>query len=182
MKGCWSDERIDAARRLWAQGFTATQISKRLGQVTRNGVIGKLYRLGLTKGDRKENLRNATLPFMGRNKTHRKSKPTPNFTHWKPGRSMIARLKTEPLTDPAVEVLPEKRWGDIKEHDQNCRWIIGDPKGKVISNAPMFCGSRKLPGLPYCEFHARRAFQTPTPRRRDTSCPANSETRETEPV
>ena len=179
MKGCWSDERIDAAKRLWAQGFTATQISKRLGQVTRNGVIGKLYRLGLTKGDRKENLRNATLPFMGRNKTHRKPKP-PNFAHWKPGRSMIARLKTEPLPDPAIEVVPQRRWSELQ--DKHCRWIVGDPRGKVASNEAMYCGSNRIIGLPYCEFHCRRAFQTATPRRRDTSCPANSEAREKEPA
>ena len=180
MKGCWSDERIDAAKRLWAQGFTATQISKRLGQVSRNGVIGKLYRLGLTKDDQKKNLRRATLPFMGRNKTHRKPKPTPNFTHWKPGRSMIARLKKEPLPDAAIEVVPQTKWSELK--DAQCRWIIGDPRDKVISDAPIFCGSRKVPGQPYCEFHCRRAFQTPTPRRRDTSCPANSEVSEKEPA
>ena len=179
MKGCWSDERIETAKRLWAKGFTATQISKRLGQVTRNGVIGKLYGMGIKKGDRKENLRNATLPFMGRNKTHRKSKP-PLFAHWKPGRSMISRLKTEPLPDAAIEVVPQTKWSELK--DTQCRWIVGDPRGKVISDAPIFCGSRKVPGQPYCKFHCRRAFQTPTPRRRDTSCPANSQVRETEKV
>ena len=30
-----------------------------------------------------------------------------------------------------------------------------------------FCGKNKVPGLPYCEFHARRAFQPPQPRRRE---------------
>jgi GcrA cell cycle regulator len=32
-----------------------------------------------------------------------------------------------------------------------------------------FCGKNKVPGLPYCEFHARRAFQPPQARRRDRS-------------
>ena len=30
-----------------------------------------------------------------------------------------------------------------------------------------FCGKNKVPGLPYCEFHARRAFQPPQARRRE---------------
>ena len=30
-----------------------------------------------------------------------------------------------------------------------------------------FCGRKKVTGLPYCDFHARRAFQPPQPRRRD---------------
>jgi GcrA cell cycle regulator len=30
-----------------------------------------------------------------------------------------------------------------------------------------FCGKQKVAGLPYCEFHARRAFQPPQARRRE---------------
>ena len=30
-----------------------------------------------------------------------------------------------------------------------------------------FCGRGKVTGLPYCETHARRAYQPPQPRRRD---------------
>jgi GcrA cell cycle regulator len=30
-----------------------------------------------------------------------------------------------------------------------------------------FCGKSKVTGLPYCEFHARRAFQPAMPRRRE---------------
>jgi GcrA cell cycle regulator len=44
-----------------------------------------------------------------------------------------------------------------------CRWPIGDPQNTEFH----FCGKNKVPGLPYCEFHARRAFQPPQSRRRD---------------
>jgi GcrA cell cycle regulator len=44
-----------------------------------------------------------------------------------------------------------------------CRWPIGDPQQQDFH----FCGKKKVMGLPYCEFHARRAFQPPQPRRRD---------------
>jgi GcrA cell cycle regulator len=43
----------------------------------------------------------------------------------------------------------------------SCRWPIGDPQDAGFH----FCGKNKVAGLPYCEFHARRAFQPPQARR-----------------
>ena len=37
---------------MFGRDWTATQIAVELGGVTRNGVIGKLHRLGLTRGPR----------------------------------------------------------------------------------------------------------------------------------
>jgi len=47
--------------------------------------------------------------------------------------------------------------------EASCRWPIGDPQMADFH----FCGRRKVSGLPYCDFHARRAYQPPQPRRRD---------------
>ena len=44
----WTDERVDTLKRMWAEGASASQIAKELGQVTRNAVIGKVHRLGLS--------------------------------------------------------------------------------------------------------------------------------------
>jgi hypothetical protein len=44
----WTEQRIEMLRRLWGQGQTASQIAAALGGVTRNAVIGKAHRLGLT--------------------------------------------------------------------------------------------------------------------------------------
>jgi len=44
----WTEERIEALRSLWMQGLTASQIAERLGGVSRNAVIGKAHRLGLS--------------------------------------------------------------------------------------------------------------------------------------
>ena len=43
----WNDERVEALKKLWADGLSASQIAGRLGGVTRNAVIGKVHRLGL---------------------------------------------------------------------------------------------------------------------------------------
>ena len=44
----WTDERVETLKRMWAEGQSATQIAKELGGVTRNAVIGKVHRLGLS--------------------------------------------------------------------------------------------------------------------------------------
>lgn len=44
----WTDERIGDLRRMWDEGLTASQIAESLGGVSRNAVIGKAHRLGLT--------------------------------------------------------------------------------------------------------------------------------------
>ncbi len=44
----WTDERVETLKRMWAEGSSASQIAKELGQVTRNAVIGKVHRLGLS--------------------------------------------------------------------------------------------------------------------------------------
>ena len=44
----WTDERVDILKKMWGEGQSASQIAKELGGVTRNAVIGKVHRLGLS--------------------------------------------------------------------------------------------------------------------------------------
>ena len=46
----WHGQRIGLKylAKLWAEGLSASQIAKELGEVTRNAVIGKVHRLGLS--------------------------------------------------------------------------------------------------------------------------------------
>ena len=44
----WTDERIDRLTKMWEGGATASQIADELGGVSRNAVIGKVHRLGLS--------------------------------------------------------------------------------------------------------------------------------------
>ena len=53
----WTDERVETLKKMWGEGQSASQIAKELGGVTRNAVIGKVHRLGLsnrTTGPEKE--------------------------------------------------------------------------------------------------------------------------------
>lgn len=44
----WTDERVEVLKKMWGEGQSASQIAKELGGVTRNAVIGKVHRLGLS--------------------------------------------------------------------------------------------------------------------------------------
>ncbi|OIQ25824.1 MAG: GcrA cell cycle regulator [Alphaproteobacteria bacterium MedPE-SWcel] len=84
----WTDERVELLKKMWGEGQSASQIAKELGGVTRNAVIGKVHRLGLsnrTTGGAKA----AAEP---------KEKPAP-----KPAPKPKAQPKTEPARPPAPE-------------------------------------------------------------------------------
>ena len=45
----WTDERVALLKEMWTAGYSARQIAEKLGGTTRNAVIGKANRLGLSK-------------------------------------------------------------------------------------------------------------------------------------
>ena len=47
----WNDDRVETLKSLWQEGFSASQVAHALGGVTRNAVIGKVHRLGLSGRD-----------------------------------------------------------------------------------------------------------------------------------
>lgn len=163
----WTDERVELLKKLWTEGLSASQIAGRLGSVTRNAVIGKVHRLGLSG--------RATTSRM---KTHRprsrmqsaagQRRPTakPRFaTSGNPALRALYQPDADAYMPPVEElVIPLAERKTIQTLTEcSCRWPIGDPQAADFH----FCGKDKVPGLPYCEFHARRAFQPPQPRRRE---------------
>ena len=164
----WTDDRVESLKKLWQEGLSASQIAGRLGGVTRNAVIGKVHRLGLSG--------RATT---SRQKSHRprrpaaatqKRLPAPKQRFAQGGNTAFRALyqgDAEAYT-PVIEelVIPEKERKYITTLTESCcRWPIGDPQHADFH----FCGKGKVTGLPYCEFHARRAFQPPQARRRDSA-------------
>jgi GcrA cell cycle regulator len=157
----WNDERVELLKKLWAEGLSASQIAGRIGSVTRNAVIGKVHRLGLSG--------RATTTRM---KSHRpRTRPVavkrppakPRFANV--GNTALRALyqDSEPFVAPVEElVIPMTERRSIQTLEEcSCRWPIGDPQDAEFH----FCGKAKVTGLPYCEFHARRAFQPPQSRR-----------------
>jgi hypothetical protein len=91
----WTDERVELLKKLWADGLlSASQIAAELGGISRNSVIGKVHRLGLSgrpRAPRKPRRRPALgRPAGGlRRKPERiagKPKKLAPGALWKPGR------------------------------------------------------------------------------------------------
>jgi GcrA cell cycle regulator len=49
MKNYWTKTKVEKLSRLWGQGVSARSIAEKLGDISRNAVIGKANRLGLSK-------------------------------------------------------------------------------------------------------------------------------------
>jgi hypothetical protein len=76
----WNEPRMELLTRLWLAGETARTIAEKLGEgVTRNAVIGKAHRLGLTgkQGSKSAALkRTRASPLKGSNQQlQRKPRP-----------------------------------------------------------------------------------------------------------
>ena len=152
----WTDERVETLKKLWAEGLSASQIAKELGGVTRNAVIGKVHRLGLSG-------RATPSRPPARVSTPR---PRPAARPARPATFVdrVVASRTEP-TKPAIEAepLPNGEFATVLTLSNHiCKWPIGDPGDKDFR----FCGRKTMPGIPYCDKHACMAYQPAKRRRR----------------
>ena len=187
----WTDERVETLKKMWAEGQSASQIAKELGGVTRNAVIGKVHRLGLSNRATASTAKAAT-----------KDKPSkPAAAKAKPSKpaepkSATAAKPAEPATTSAAPVVPARRpivpagqplppqpsaneispeaLASVREvekkakkltlmelTEKTCKWPIGDPATQEF----WFCGLSVQPGKPYCQAHVGVAFQPMSSRR-----------------
>ncbi len=158
----WNDERVELLKKLWSEGLSASQIAGRIGSVTRNAVIGKVHRLGLS-GRATTSRMKSHRPRPRANPVRKLAKPKFANVGNTAVRNLFQSDATEPYVPPVEElVIPLAERKTIQTLlETHCRWPIGDPQEADFH----FCGKNKVTGLPYCEFHARRAFQPPQPRR-----------------
>lgn len=152
----WTDERVELLKKLWADGLSASQIAAELGGITRNAVIGKVHRLGLS-GRAKSPSSSGPRP--------RKARSSGMLRVSRPSTRGNAALAYDYDLDPEpelIEIPVEQRKTLLQLNEKTCRWPIGDPGGPDF----FFCGGDTVNELPYCSYHARVAYQ-PLERRRD---------------
>ncbi|MEM7289598.1 MAG: GcrA family cell cycle regulator [Pseudomonadota bacterium] len=161
----WTDERVATLTKLWADGLSASQIAAELGGVTRNAVIGKVHRLGLS-GRAKPASSSAKRPKRARNSYNAKPRNA--------GRSAVALrggAAAAPRTFIEDLVAPVSKKLDLVDlTESTCKWPHGDPATDEFH----FCGNKVKEGSPYCEYHCRLAYQVTTDRRRDKQRAANA--------
>jgi GcrA cell cycle regulator len=131
----WNDARVAELIKKWQEGFSASQVAKHLGGVTRSAVIGKVHRLGIS----------------GR------SCPTRLYSGGR--RAGVARASAggarrevaprAPLSAPAmtIETFPTATVLTLTE--DSCRWPIGNPDQAEFG----FCGRDRAGKGPYCLGH-----------------------------
>lgn len=161
----WTDERTDTLKTLWADGLSASQIAKQLGGATRNAVIGKAHRLGLTgranpakpgeRARRAETQRAPRAPFVpratGQNNglsfQSRKFKGTaaPPAVVPTPAEMLAARKR-------AWEPLPDSTPRPWTERGRGCAWPVTVAGAQVQHSC---CRPKEANHPNYCAEHAR---------------------------
>ncbi|MEM6666763.1 MAG: GcrA family cell cycle regulator [Pseudomonadota bacterium] len=168
----WTDDRVELLKKLWIDGHSASQIAAQLGGVTRNAVIGKVHRLGLSGRGKTTN--RTTTP---RAKPARATRPATERPRAPSAPTIGATaLKIEPDAAPALAPAPVERSADVTTlppkarklsimalNERVCKWPIGDPTSADFH----FCGCDAQPGIPYCTYHAKLAYQPASDRRRE---------------
>lgn len=161
----WQDEElVIRLKELWYAGFSCNEIADKLGNnVTRNAVIGKVHRLGLS-GREKTPSSAAPRKRKARPAQHkmRVSRPASRVEA-----ALAAALEVELESGPAAfdnDVPMSQRLSLLDLNEETCHWPIGD-----LELAPadfFFCGGKALQHLPYCVYHSRIAYQPAADRRR----------------
>ncbi len=156
----WTDERVELLKKLWSDGLSASQIAGELGGITRNAVIGKVHRLGLS-GRAKSSSSGVARPRKVRAPGHmlRVSRVRGNTAL---AHAYEHDLEQEPeLIDNIIPIGQRRTILELTE--ETCRWPIGDPGSADF----FFCGGNTVNSLPYCAHHSRVAYQPAGDRRRD---------------
>ncbi|HML07476.1 MAG TPA: GcrA family cell cycle regulator [Xanthobacteraceae bacterium] len=158
----WTDERVELLKKLWSDGLSASQIAAELGGITRNAVIGKVHRLGLS-GRAKSASSAAPRQRKARASSHMLRMARASIR----GNTALAHayeFEAEATPELIENIIPIGQRRTLLElTEQTCRWPIGDPG----SGEFFFCGGKTVEGLPYCAYHTRIAHQPAADRRRD---------------
>lgn len=174
MTDTWTDDRITRLKELVAEGQSYTDIARTLSvmfpfnTLTRNAALGKAHRLRIHT--------TRAIPI-------RKARRTPRFKearYFAPKRprhmtrveKALAKLQVEPMPLARAEDVARVSFTDLREH--HCKWPVGDPVD-AGNNSPIFCGAERVPGLPYCPEHTRRAYGSAAPEQRSTAMCAKEE-------
>ena len=182
----WTDERVEILKKMWGEGQSASQIAKELGGVTRNAVIGKVHRLGLSNRAGSAGAKAAAKEKTPKAEAKKPApapaaKPQPKTESAAPPpqpkvagrRAIIPAGQPLPPQPSANEISPEalakvnevekksKKIGLMELTERTCKWPVGDPATEDF----WFCGLPVKAGKPYCEAHVGVAFQPMSSRR-----------------
>ena len=143
-KFTWTDENIEALKKLWAEGYSASQISARIGG-TRNSVIGKVHRMGLASRVTHNRVSRTSATKLHAEAHRRRANRAARIERSRPP------TDTQDMPPIVFEDGPGVALLDLEPH--HCRW----PLGELMRRSTEFCGHDHQPGSPYCAFHHHKA-------------------------
>lgn len=149
----WTDEEDEELKRRWADGETSSQIREGMRLYSRNQVIGRLHRLGVTRGDRL--MRTSPRP---RTEPDRQPSPRvrqkvhPLLGYWTSGKTH--QQPPQPVRDGLPTSLEMRCVSFMELTADNCHWPIGDPRDIGFA----FCGLPAPGEGPYCPVHRQLAY------------------------
>lgn len=160
----WTDARTERLKSMWRnERLSANEIAIRL-ETTRNAVIAKLHRMGLSSADggSQKQPSGGGRRARGTGAAPRVSKPKPKT--WRDGATHEAavaneRKVVEPYRDPPSPRIydPAKMVRTLDLENHHCRFPVGDP----LEESFRHCGETKAPGIPYCIKCAEIAYRPP---------------------
>ncbi|GAB4516775.1 MAG: GcrA family cell cycle regulator [Roseibium sp.] len=166
----WTNERVELLKKLWGEGLSASQIAGELGGVTRNAVIGKVHRLGLS--GRAKATTSSAKPRRARPAATGSTAPKKPIqmpqsigaTALKADMAPEPAVEAKPAVEPIADLVPiSQRATILTLTERTCKWPIGDP----ATDDFYFCGRQSDAGVPYCAHHCKIAYQPVADRRRD---------------
>ena len=149
----WTPERVEQLRDFVVNGLSCSQIATEIG-VTRNAVIGKIHRLGLSPVRAPGG---SGRPCSPRARRERAASRRPLLQVMFCDGARIAEATVGPVQSGQPRSLLELTKGQ-------CRWPLSEAAADRGTNL-VFCGNETIAGLSYCAGHARMAYRVPARRR-----------------
>jgi GcrA cell cycle regulator len=143
----WTVERVELLNIHYEAGLSCSEIAREIG-VSRNAVIGKISRLGLSR------IKSVSRQYSERNSRLKAGRPRVVSQH-----RILMALHSKPQSlAEEVPIHNGHRCSLLELSEEKCRWPIGNPRTSDF----LFCGNEPVSNLPYCAGHARIAYQLPT--------------------
>lgn len=146
----WTEDRVELLKKLWTEGLSASQIARQMGGVTRNAVIGKVHRLGLSGRATPARVSTAKISAGTRLQP---STPSLAGAGSRFDLAEFEEIKEEKFPEPILSA--EERTSVLHLTEHTCKWPVGDPGTDEFH----FCGARAKSGSPYCAAHIELAYQ-----------------------
>lgn len=159
-EGGWTEPRVAQLKKRWLEGASAAQIARELeGGVTRNAVISKVNRLGLSNRPGPSGAPRASLNHKPR-QMNRSPKPAALPApkgEVKPGTwNGPAGVASPPYKPSKIEGDgPPKNKTLLELGSRECKWPTTS-----VGTDHRFCGHRMEGDGPYCRGHMRGALAT----------------------